>query len=148
MIPSLPQRRSFPAVGSLAVLVSLIPALAGPAPPAGLSTKVNFKDSTGAEVFAIKPEPDGAKLVDRASVEIARYKLDGDKLKIKDKDEKVLGYIVGSGSRYHLKDAGQKVVLFELQRQDDGDWKLQDGKETLIYKIKKRDYGYEIEDAP
>ena len=34
-----------------------------------------------------------------------------------------------------------------MQRQDDGDWKLKDGQENLIYKIKARDYGFEIEDA-
>jgi len=38
------------------------------------------------------------------------------------------------------------VELFKLQRQDDGDWKLENGQDKLIYKVKRRDYGFEIED--
>ena len=32
-------------------------------------------------------------------------------------------------------------------RQSDGDWKLKDGNDALLAVIKKRDYGYEIEDG-
>ena len=59
----------------------------------------------------------------------------------------MLGYVVGPNGQYHLKDAAQKTVLFELQRQDDGDWKLKDGHEALLYKVKTRDYGFEVEGA-
>jgi hypothetical protein len=112
-----------------------------------LAAKIKVDDGGGKEVFTIKPEPDGAKLVDAAGHEIARYNLKGDKFKIKDRTDRVLGYVTGSGGKYHLKDPEQKTILFEFQRQPDGDWKLKDGHETLLSKIKKREYGFEIEDA-
>ena len=34
-----------------------------------------------------------------------------------------------------------------MKRQSDGDWKLKDGDDRLLAVIKKRDYGFEIEDA-
>ncbi len=112
-----------------------------------LAAKIKVEDGAGKEVFSIKPEHDGAKLVDASGHEIARYNLNGDKLKVKDSADQVLGYVTGSGGKYHVKDPEQKTVLFELQRQMDGDWKLEDGHEKRLYKIKKRDYGFEIEDA-
>jgi hypothetical protein len=112
-----------------------------------LAAKIKVEDGAGKEVFSIKPEHDGAKLVDASGREIARYNLKGDKLKVKDSADRVLGYVTGSGGKYHVKDPEQKTVLFELQRQADGDWKLEDGHEKRLYKIKKRDYGFEIEDA-
>ena len=113
----------------------------------GLAAKIKVEDGLGKLAFSIKPEDDGAKLVDASEHEIARYNLKGDKLKVKDSADRVLGYITGSHGKYHVKDPEQKTVLFELQRQADGDWKLEDGREKLIYKIKKREYGFEIEDA-
>jgi hypothetical protein len=112
-----------------------------------LAAKIKFEDGLGKMVFSIKPEDDGAKLVDASDHEIARYQLKGEKLKIKDSTDHVLGYISGSRGKYDLKDPGQKTVLFELKRQEDGDWKLKDGHEKLLAKIKKRAYGFEIEDA-
>ncbi|MCA9139813.1 MAG: hypothetical protein KDB00_23735 [Planctomycetales bacterium] len=113
----------------------------------GLKEKIKFKTDDGKTAFSIKPQDDGAKLVDADEQEIARFNVDGNKLKIKDPNDVVLGYIVASDGRYKVKNAQQDVELWELQRQDDGDWKLKDGQETLIYKIKARDYGFEIEDA-
>jgi hypothetical protein len=112
-----------------------------------LHAKIKVKDGAGKDVFSIKPEDDGAKLVDASDQEIARFNLKDEKLKIKDASDHVLGYVVGSGGKYHLKDSDQKSVLFELQRQDDGDWKLKDGRENSVYRIKRREYGFEIQDA-
>ncbi len=112
-----------------------------------LAAKIKVEDGLGKLAFSIKPEDDGAKLVDASEHEIARYNLKGDKLKVKDSADRVLGYVTGSHGKYHVKDPEQKTVLFEFQRQADGDWKLEDGHEKLLYKIKKREYGFEIEDA-
>ena len=113
----------------------------------GLRAKIKFKTDNGETAFSLKPQDDGAKLVDAAEKEIARFNLDGNKLKIKDPDDVVLGYVVASEGRFKIKNAQQDTELWELQRQDDGDWKLKDGQEQLICKIKARDYGFEIEDA-
>lgn len=125
------------------------PPAAAPKPSAFSPTnpdKVKFKNGSGETLYSLKPKDDGAKLVDAAEQEIARYTLTGAKLKVKDPQDQVLGYIIGSGKRFKIEDAAQTKVLFEMQRQDDGDWKLEDGAEKLICKIKKRDYGFEIED--
>lgn len=119
---------------------------AGTAGGPTLHAKIKVKDGSGAESFSIKPEHDGAKLVDASDREVARFNLAGDKLKIKDASDRVLGYVVGSKGRIRLKDPEQRDVLFELRRQGDGDWKLEDGRGALVYKIKRREYGFEIED--
>lgn len=112
-----------------------------------LHAKIKVKDGAGKDVFSIKPKDDGAKLVDGGDQEIARFNLKDEKLKIKDGADHILGYVVGTKGKYQLKDAGQKTILFELQREDDGDWKLKNGQEKLIYRIKKREYGFEIQDT-
>jgi hypothetical protein len=111
--------------------------------------KIKFKDGADKTLYSIKYKPDGAKLVDGATPEneLARYTIHELKLKIKDKDDAVLGYIVRSDDRYKIEGPDQKEALFKFIRQGDGDWKLEDGADKLIYKVKKRDYGYEIEDA-
>ena len=45
-----------------------------------------------------------------------------------------------------MEDAQAKRI-FALQRQQDGDYKLEDASGGLIYKVKKRPYGLKIEDA-
>jgi hypothetical protein len=107
---------------------------------------MKFKDGDGKAAFAIKPKDDGAKLVDGAENELARFKLKGEKLKVKGADEKVLGYVTGGADKFKIKDPTQEQVLFILQRQADGDYKLEDGNEKLLVKIKKKEYGYRLED--
>ena len=112
----------------------------------GISSKLKFKGADGEVSFSVKPEPDGAKLVDAKEQEIARFTVDENKLKIKDAADVVLGYVVVVDGHFKIKNAEQTQELFKLQMQSDGDWKLEDGGGKLIYKIKKRDYGFEIED--
>ena len=112
-----------------------------------LQSKIKFKDSAGETAFSIKPQNDGAKLVDGQERELGRFNLKGSKLKIKDSSDKVLGYVTASTGKYKIKSADGKTDLWELKRKPDGDWKLEDGQGQLLYRVKKRDYGLEIEDA-
>jgi hypothetical protein len=109
--------------------------------------KIKFKIGDGKTAFSWKPQADGAKLVDADEKEISRYNRDGTKLKIKGPDDVVLAYVVGSGDQYKVKSADQQKELWELQKQADGDWKLKDGSGKLIYMIKMRPYGFEVEDG-
>lgn len=118
-------------------------ASAATAPAAG---KIKFKDDSGATLYSLKPKEDGAKLVDPAEKELARFNAANGKLKIKSPTDEVLGYVVGTSDRFKVTSPDQGRTLFKLQRQEDGDWKLEDGEDGLIYKIKKREYGFEIED--
>jgi hypothetical protein len=110
-----------------------------------LKDHIHFKDADGKRVFELKPEPDGAKLVGPDEKEIARYHLKDHTLKIKDADDKVLGHIVRIDDHYKVEDAERKSVLFKIAAQSDGDWTVDNGTQERLYRIKKRDYGFEIE---
>jgi len=109
--------------------------------------KIKFKTGEGETAFSWKRQADGAKLVDADENEICRYNRDGKKLKIKGPDDAVLAYVVVSDDQYKVKSADQQSDLWELQKQEDGDWKLKDGSDNLIYMVKSRPYGFEIEDG-
>lgn len=107
--------------------------------------KVKFKDGAGKTAFSIKFYADGAKMVDGGDAELARFNYSPGKVKIKDEKDEVLGYIVGDAQKLKVEDPLQIHELFKLQPQDDGDWKFEDDKDRLIFRLKKRDYGFEIE---
>jgi hypothetical protein len=116
--------------------------------PSVSAGKIKFKQPGGETAFSIKLKEDGLKLVNGREEELVRVTRDeSGKHKFKDPSDKVLGYVTGGVPKYRIKDATQKQVLFEFRRQDDGDWKLKDGKEALLCKVLKRDYGWKIEDA-
>lgn len=108
-------------------------------------TKVKFKSADGQVQMSLKPQSDGAKLVDGQEQELARYTLSGDKLKIKNAADETLGYIIAYPDRLKVRDATQKKELWNLRRQSDGDWKLEAADGTLACRVSKRDYGFEIE---
>lgn len=108
--------------------------------------KLKFKRDDGSEAFSLKFKTDGAKLVDGSDQELARLNLDdSQKVKIKGPDDAVLGYVVSKEGYWKIENAEQTQELFILRRQDDGDYKLEDGNDQPLYRIKARDYGFEIE---
>ncbi len=107
---------------------------------------VKFKQDGGQERFTLKYKSDGAKLEEASGAEIARLKIDAtQKVKIKDAQDTVLGYVVPTTGAWKLENAEQSEELYILRQQDDGDYKLETGGDQPIYRIKKRDYGFEIE---
>lgn len=107
---------------------------------------IKFKRDDGAEAFSFKAMPDGAKLVDAADKELARFNVDTQqKIKIKNAADQVLGYVVPEAGYWKIENAEQSQELYVLRQQDDGDFKLETGNNQPIYRIKKRDYGFEIE---
>ncbi|MBD0268523.1 MAG: hypothetical protein ICV77_09545 [Cyanobacteria bacterium Co-bin8] len=107
---------------------------------------LKFKQGSGAEAFSLKLKPDGAKLVNPGEAELARLTVDdAQKVKIKNAQDKPLGYVVKNGDHWKVENAEQSKTLYVLRRQADGDYKLEDGQDQPVYRIKVRDYGYEIE---
>ena len=107
---------------------------------------IKFKLEGGGEAFTLKPKSDGAKLVDKNERELARFNVDNkQKVKIKDASDRVLSYIVPEKGYWKIENADQTKELYILRQQTDGDYKLEDGQNKEIYRIKKRDYGLEIE---
>ena len=117
-------------------------------PAAPTTEKIKFKKPGGTTAFSLKFKIDGLKLVDGNEQEIARINFtENGKYKAKDSADKVLAYVTGNAPKFQIKDATQKETLFTLQKQEDGDWKLEGSEEKLICKIGKRDYGWKIEDG-
>jgi hypothetical protein len=115
-------------------------------PVANKTDSIKFKQEGGGEAFELKSRSDGAKLVDKTDKELAKFNLDEkQKIKIKDSQDQVLGYVVTKNGYWKLENAEQNKELFILRYQSDGDYKLEDGSNQEIYRIKVRDYGLEIE---
>ncbi|MBW4560736.1 MAG: hypothetical protein KME32_06165 [Mojavia pulchra JT2-VF2] len=112
---------------------------------AATSAKIQFKTEGGSELFALKQEADGAKLVDGNNQELARIKADkSGKIKIKNASEKVLGYVVNQQGHWKLKNPEQTQDLYILRRQNDSDYKLEDASKKEIYRIKVGKNGVDI----
>lgn len=110
------------------------------------SEKIQFKLAAGQDIFALKPQANGAKLVDGNNQEIARLTVDPQqKVKIKNPADQAIGYVTQGNNAWKIKDASQKQDLYILRRQADGDYKLESGNDRQVYRIKQRDYGLEIE---
>lgn len=122
---------------------------AKPNPRSESATRENigFKDGNGEKLYELKFKDDGAKLVDANEQELARFTVSGQKLKVKLPDDSVAAYIVAKPDGLEIRDQTQKIELFDVKRQADGDWKLKTSDEKTLAVIKKRDYGYEIEDG-
>ncbi len=118
---------------------------AAESPWRGLTTKIKIKNGAGETAMSVKPKEDGGKLVDAQEQELARYTVSAAKLKIKDAQDNVLGYVVANRRGLKLEDPTQQHTQYHLIDQGDGDWKLEDGEQHLLYKIKQREYGFEIE---
>ena len=128
-------------VGPIDIAVGMQPA----APR--LADKVKFKRGDGKPAFSFKMKADGAKLVDGDEHELARFTWSDGKLKIKDPSDHVLGYVIVQDSKLFLETPDQATRLFSLALQSDGDWKFEDSSGTRLATLKRRDYGYEVEDA-
>ncbi len=110
-----------------------------------LFDRVQIKNEVGGDALEFKGKSDGAKVVDLNERELFRINLKGNKLKIKRPDESVVAYVVVKPGEFKVLDATEKIELFELQKQPDGDWSLKDGKDKSLLRIKRRDYGFEIQ---
>ncbi|MBW4554756.1 MAG: hypothetical protein KME59_02225 [Trichormus sp. ATA11-4-KO1] len=108
--------------------------------------KIKFKTEGGSDLFALKQQADGAKLVDGNDQELARIKADkSGKIKIKNASDKVLGYVVTAKGYWKLENPEQSQDLYILRRQNDGNYQLENAAKKEIYQIKTRKDGWGIE---
>ncbi len=107
--------------------------------------KIKFKTQGGSELFSLKQQADGAKLVDGKNQELAKIKIEkAGKIKIQGSSDKVLGYIVTETGSWKLKNPEQNQDLYILKKQTDGNYQLKDAANKEIYVIKAQDEGFEI----
>lgn len=106
--------------------------------------KIKFKTAGGADLFALKPLPDGSKLVDAKEQEIARIKTDeSGRIKIKNAQEKVLGYVLKSQGSWTVENPDKKA-LYILKRNSNSNYQLEDSNQKQIYQIITNKKGLEI----
>jgi len=111
-----------------------------------LTNKVKFKLENGNEAFSLKPKDNGIKVESADGSEIARLTVDEErKIKIKDAADTTLGYVVSKDKYWKIENPEQTKELYILRQQTDGDYKLETGSDRQIYRLKRRDYGWEIE---
>lgn len=107
--------------------------------------KIKFKTEFGADLFSLKQQANGAKLVDGNDQELARIRENTpEKLKIENASEKVLGYVIREKSQWKLENPEQSQALYTLKRHNNGHYTLEDAANKEIYQIKLQNNGWEI----
>ena len=108
--------------------------------------KIKFKTESGSELFSLKIQTDGAKLVDAKNSEIVKIKSEQPgKVKIKNAADKVLGYIVTDNGSWKLENPEQNKALYILKQQNNGNYKLEDSASKEIYQINSNNNELSIE---
>lgn len=110
------------------------------------NSKLQLKDGGGKIVFTIKPSGDGFVMLDQSDQEMARFHLINNRLIVNAADGTELGEVTFLEDRFKIKTHRRSGCYWNLRRQADGNWKLEDQADRLLSKIKERGYGYEIED--
>jgi hypothetical protein len=109
------------------------------------SNKIKFKTEGGSDLFSLKKEEDGAKLVDEKNQEIARIKAEkSGKIKLKNAQEKVLGYVVASPGNWKVENPDGKQDLYILSRQGNASYQLTDAAKKAVYTINANEKGLEV----
>ncbi|MCC5640514.1 hypothetical protein LC593_32740 [Nostoc sp. CHAB 5844] len=112
---------------------------------AARNEKIKVKTEAGADLFSLKQQADGAKLVNEKEQEIARIKADkSGKVKFKNAADKTLGYVVTAKGSWKLENPEQNQALYILRKQSNGDYKLEDAAKKAVYQIKSGDNALEI----
>ncbi len=113
--------------------------------PQATRDKLKFKRANGQEAFSIKFKPDGGKLVDAGDQELARFKTEANQsIRIKGSNDEALGYVTSQAGAWSVVSADQSQVFFVLRSQAAGDYLLEDGNGSSLYRIQAREDGYKI----
>ncbi|WP_414565225.1 MULTISPECIES: hypothetical protein [unclassified Anabaena] len=107
--------------------------------------KIKFKTEFGADLFSLKQQANGAKLVDGNDQELANMRAEElGKLKIKNASDKVLGYVIRERGQWTIKNPEQTQSLYILKRHNDLNYSLEDTAKKEIYQIKTQNDRWEI----
>lgn len=107
--------------------------------------KIKVKTEGGTDLFSLKQQADGAKLVDGKEQEIARIKADkSGKVRFKNATDQTLGYVVTAKNYWKLEKSAQNQDLYILRMQSNGNYQLEDAAKKVVYQIQPRNNGLEI----
>ncbi len=109
--------------------------------------KVEFRVGEGDEVFSFRPKDQGTacKLYNSSDKELCKLSFADGKLKVKTEDDKPLFELKAKDDKMMLKDATGEVELFKLKFKGDT-IDFYRPNDQRIYRIKKQDYGWRLED--
>jgi len=119
-------------------------------PPGGgirLAARIEFDAPSGRDLLRIDPHRDEVKLSDPIGATVARYRMDGGRLRIQSRTGVPEAFVEprSTGSRdLRIVEPGGNV-LYELQSEPDGNLTLRDRAANPMYEIKSRDYGLKVE---
>ena len=118
----------------------------GTSPGVGLAHEVELDGPEGADALKLEPKENKIELEDGTGQEIATFRWKGDRFSLRNAQGQSVGTL-----RFSPPDTLQLVVddrvHLELEREPDGDLRLVNEADRLLYEIKKRDYGAKVEDA-
>ncbi len=115
-----------------------------------LDHSIKFDGPDSARVMSLVPRKEWVKLEGANGELLARFTLDGGRLRVEREPRELAGFIAlaGEGGRgLQILDARGGKLIYQLLREPDGDLKLEDGNRKLLYKMKLRDYGFKTVDA-
>jgi hypothetical protein len=131
-------------------LLAALGVLAGCAHGGGLDVwdDVEFEGPEGTDFLALEPQPDAVDLQDGYGDRFGSYALEDGVLRVRDGERHDLGFIqpAEGGEALELRESGG-ALLFRLEREPDGDLRLEDGSGGVLAQIKRRDDGFKIVDA-
>ena len=115
----------------------------------GLWGEIEFDGPEGTDFLALAPQSDGVDLEDGYGDRFGSYALENGVLRVRDGSLNELGFIqpAEGGQALELRGSGEGDLLFRLDREPDGDMRLEDGAGKVLGKLKRRDDGYKIVDA-
>ncbi len=115
-------------------------------PPGMHLDKVELRDGEGVEVFAYKPSgPDSVKFYDRNGKELCKLTFVEGKLKAKSPDDQPLFELKKKDDKVMIKDASGEEELFKFKLKGE-DLDFYAPGDLRLYRIRKKDYGYALED--
>jgi hypothetical protein len=107
--------------------------------------KIKFRTEFGADLFALKQQANGAKLVDGNDEELAKMRENTPgKIKIKNPAEQVLGYVIREKGVWKLENQASSASLYTLKRENAAFYILEDAANQPIYYIKQQNNSWEV----
>lgn len=119
----------------------------------GLSSplsEVRFESGIGRVAFELNPSQDGVDVVGRDRRSLLRIEFDKDRLLVIDSRESVVAIVTrlptGAHRGYRLANANDESLRTDIRIEADGDLEVRDSNDAVLYKLKRRDYGFKIID--
>ena len=143
--------RSLRPASTLLVLAAIawIGCVNGSGVPSPLS-EIRFESGIDRVAFELSPSRDGVDVVGRDRRSLFRIEFDEDRLSVIDSREGVVAVVTrlptGAHRGYRLANAKDAELWTDIRIESDGDLEVRDSREAVVYKLKRRDYGFKIVD--